>query len=100
MSSQPDSSHRIVVGIDGSPASTKAVEWAARQAELTGAVLEVLVTWEWPTSYGWSLPVPTGYDPAHEAEQSLDKALEPIRKAHPPSPSNPPSSKAIPHRSW
>ncbi|MGA3147498.1 MAG: universal stress protein [Acidimicrobiales bacterium] len=83
MSSQPDSSHRIVVGTDGSPASTKAVEWAARQAELTGADLEVVMTWEWPTSYGWSLPVPSGYDPAHEAEQSLDKTLEPVRKAHP-----------------
>ncbi len=83
MSSQPDSSHRIVVGTDGSPASTKAVEWAARQAELTGADLEVLMTWEWPTSYGWSLPVPSGYDPAHEAGQSLDKTLEPLRKAHP-----------------
>ncbi len=83
MSSQPDSSHRIVVGTDGSPSSTKAVEWAAHQAELTGAVLEVLMTWEWPASYGWSLPVPSEYDPAQDAEQALEKTLEPVRKAYP-----------------
>ena len=65
--SQPNSSHRIVVGLDGSPSSVEAAEWAARQAELTGADLEVLMTWEWPASYGWSLPIPSDYDPAPTA---------------------------------
>jgi nucleotide-binding universal stress UspA family protein len=82
-SSRPDSKHRIVVGVDGSPSSLEAVEWAAHHAELTGAVLEVLMTWEWPTSYGWSLPVPSGYDPEKESGNSLDKALAPVRTAHP-----------------
>ena len=31
---------RIVVGVDGSPASVDAVRWAARQADLTGAAVE------------------------------------------------------------
>lgn len=81
--SPTDKNHRIVVGIDGSPASLAAVEWAARQSELTGAVLEVVMTWEWPVSYGWSLPVPTDYDPKQDAQKALDEVLEPIRAAHP-----------------
>jgi nucleotide-binding universal stress UspA family protein len=83
MTTQPDTGHRIVVGADGSSASVAAVGWAAHQAELTGAVLEVLMTWEWPASYGWSLPIPTGYDPALESEKLLKEILEPVRKDHP-----------------
>jgi nucleotide-binding universal stress UspA family protein len=83
MTTQPDTGHRIVVGVDGSEASVAAVAWAARQAELTGAVLEVVMTWEWPTSYGWSLPIPSGYDPAAESEKLLAGILEPVRKDHP-----------------
>jgi nucleotide-binding universal stress UspA family protein len=75
--------HRIVVGIDGSETSVEALAWAARQAELTDASLDVVVTWEWPTSYGWSLPFPTGYDPAADAQRLLDSALADIGPAHP-----------------
>ena len=43
---------RIVVGVDGSPASVDALRWAARQAELTGSALEAITTWEYPAQYG------------------------------------------------
>jgi nucleotide-binding universal stress UspA family protein len=78
----PAATHRIVVGIDGSPSSIAALDWALRQAELTGATLEVLMTWEWPASYGWS-PVPNDYDPAHDAETFLEETLKPVRASHP-----------------
>jgi nucleotide-binding universal stress UspA family protein len=81
MSTKPDIEHRIVVGIDGSPSSDAALEWAANQAELTGAALEVLMTWEWPYGYGWS-PVPNDYDPAHDADEFLTGALTTIRETH------------------
>lgn len=74
---------RIVVGIDGSPASGAALEWAANQAEITGARLEAVIAWEWPSGYGWPLPLPEDFDPAADAGRALDEALGPVRKAHP-----------------
>ncbi len=77
-----DLPHRIVVGIDGSPASIAAAEWAAKEAQLTGADLEVLTTWEWPQNYGWSI-YPSEYDPGHDGQVILDEVIGPIRAAHP-----------------
>jgi nucleotide-binding universal stress UspA family protein len=74
---------RIVVGIDGSPPSLDALSWAARQAELTGAGLEVLMCWEWPSSYGWAVPVPDDFDPEGDVRRTLESALAPLRTAHP-----------------
>jgi nucleotide-binding universal stress UspA family protein len=97
MSSQPDTTHRIVVGIDASPPSIAALEWAAHQAELTGAKLEVLMMWEWPTSYGWSLPVPSEYDPEQDAAKALDerasRSHHPARR--PRGPPGPPAGQGV-----
>jgi nucleotide-binding universal stress UspA family protein len=79
---QEGTSHRIVVGIDGSPSSLDALNWAVRQAELTGATLEALTSWEWPINYG-AVYLPDGYDPAAEARKVLDEAVEAIREGHP-----------------
>jgi nucleotide-binding universal stress UspA family protein len=49
-----------------------ALDWAARQAVSTNSTLEVIMTWNWPTNYGWTMAFPTGYDP----EESVTKALE------------------------
>ena len=43
---------RIVVGVDGSPASVAALRWAAGQAALTGAVMEAVVCWDYPSTSG------------------------------------------------
>ncbi len=82
MTTEPQAAHRIVVGTDGSPSSIEAVEWAARQAELSGAALEVLMTWEWPLSFGWSV-VPNEYDPARDCEKALAEIVAQIRTGHP-----------------
>jgi nucleotide-binding universal stress UspA family protein len=81
-SNQSAKNRRIVAGIDGSPASIIALEWAARQAEYTEASLEVVASWEWPTSFGWSF-IPDGYDPARDMEQTLEPVLARLRAAHP-----------------
>jgi nucleotide-binding universal stress UspA family protein len=74
--------HRIVVGIDGSLASLLALEWAARQAELTDSLLEIVAAWEWPTGFGWTV-IPEGYDPVTDTEKVLEPVLSTLRVAHP-----------------
>jgi hypothetical protein len=54
---------RIVVGIDGSPSSLEAPRWAGRQAELTHSILDVVMTWDWPPTYGWAAPFPPAMTP-------------------------------------
>lgn len=39
---------KIVVGIDGSPASLKAVLWAAHEAKLRNSEIEILHSWSMP----------------------------------------------------
>ncbi len=74
---------RIVVGFDGSASSLDALSWAARQGELTAASLEVVACWEWPSSYGWALPVPEDFDPESAIRGTLETALAPLRAARP-----------------
>ena len=40
------SNHRIVVGVDGSEAATRALDWAAAEADRTGAALEIQTAYE------------------------------------------------------
>jgi nucleotide-binding universal stress UspA family protein len=81
--SEPARAGRIVVGVDGSDSSVQALDWAARQAELTGDVLEVITTWEWPGSYGWAAPLPEDWDPQADMTKVLDEILGQLRQAHP-----------------
>jgi nucleotide-binding universal stress UspA family protein len=75
--------HRIVVGIDGSTSSGATLEWAANQARLTGSNLEVLSTWEWPTSYGWTVPIPSDFDPRAEAANEVERIVKSVRDKFP-----------------
>lgn len=74
---------RIVVGIDGSPASIEALDWAGRQATLTHSALEMITTWEWPTTYGWAMYFPEGYNPSDGMTEILSKAADDLRAKYP-----------------
>ncbi|MEW9509753.1 universal stress protein [Streptomyces bacillaris] len=69
---------RIVVGVDGSDPSIKALRWAVRQAELTGDTVEAVNSWEYPaTSWASMMPgLPEDFDPQALATVSLNEALE------------------------
>ena len=43
---------RIVVGLDGSDCSRRALEWALGQAALTSAHVEAIAVWQWRAQYG------------------------------------------------
>ncbi|MFJ4969560.1 universal stress protein [Streptomyces sp. NPDC088755] len=69
---------RIVVGVDGSDPSIRALHWAVRQAELTGDTVEAVNSWEYPaTSWASMMPgLPEDFDPQALATVSLNEALE------------------------
>jgi CBS domain-containing protein len=62
---QGERERRIVVGVDGSAPSKAALSWAIRQAKLTGAVVEAVIAWHYPSPYGYASIV--------EAARSLDR---------------------------
>jgi nucleotide-binding universal stress UspA family protein len=62
MSESGAGQHRVVVGVDGSDGSKAALQWAGRQAKLTGAALEVVTGWEYPAFYGWAPAMPDDVD--------------------------------------
>jgi nucleotide-binding universal stress UspA family protein len=66
---------RIVVGVDGSEGSKHALRWAAQQAKLTGATLEVVAAWDFPATYGWVPVPPEDLDFAAFAQKSLTDTL-------------------------
>jgi nucleotide-binding universal stress UspA family protein len=58
-------SQQIVVGVDGSPSSIQAPEWAIGQAALikttlAAASIEAVIAWHTPHTYG--APLPDGED--------------------------------------
>jgi len=48
---------RVIVGVDGSDASKRALRWAADYAVAVGSRVEAIAVWEMPATYGWVSPV-------------------------------------------
>jgi nucleotide-binding universal stress UspA family protein len=59
----------IVVGVDGSEGSKRALAWAGRYADLANAPVTPLMAWEEPTSYGF----PAYYDDVDFEKQALER---------------------------
>ncbi|MDH6574689.1 universal stress protein [Kitasatospora sp. MAP5-34] len=66
---------RIVVGVDGSPSSKQALRWAVGQARLTGAVVEAVICWLFPTMYGRA-PMSVDRELGHVAGKVLAQAVD------------------------
>ncbi|MFF7443416.1 universal stress protein [Streptomyces sp. NPDC008122] len=68
---------RIVVGVDGSEPSLKALKWAAAQAALTGGPLQAVISWDYPAVWASVMPgVPLQYDPEELSQRILDQAVD------------------------
>ncbi len=81
----------IVVGVDGSPNSERALDWAMRQAAAVHAPLTVITVHEVPKSYWGGIPVVGPADEAllgkvrQAAEEMTQKAASRLGDAGPPS---------------
>ncbi|MFI9363353.1 universal stress protein [Kitasatospora sp. NPDC053057] len=71
----------VVAGVDGSPASTAAAQWAAEEARRRGATLRLVHAWPWLTdgvsSFAESDDLPAA------AQRILAEAADTIREPHP-----------------
>ena len=76
---------RIVVGVDGSDSSKAALEWALRQAVLTGAAVEAVVAWHFPNFVGGMPYAPIAVmDLPNYAELAAEVLDEVLRTTVPP----------------
>jgi nucleotide-binding universal stress UspA family protein len=66
---------RIVVGVDGSESSKAALRWAVQQAKLTGASVDAVSAWQYPTTYGWVPIVGGEFDLEGDVKKALAEAL-------------------------
>jgi nucleotide-binding universal stress UspA family protein len=74
---------KIVVGVDGSETAKLATRWAAKEARLRGAKLELVAAWEIPANtYGYGFAAISDdlvKDLVKVAEANLAAALEEVR---------------------
>jgi nucleotide-binding universal stress UspA family protein len=78
-----DHPNAVVAGYDGSPAADAAVGWAAEQAVRSDGCLDLVTAWEYPTSWGSTIPLPSGYDPAQDARAMLDPVVDRLHAQYP-----------------
>ena len=74
---------RVVVGVDGSDGSKRALRWARRIAAVEGATLDVVGAWAYPNAYGLA-PAPVEYFPKAEIEKVLTDAVDEVFAADRP----------------
>lgn len=65
---------RIVVGLDGSPQSERALRWAAYLGPKMGARVEVVTAWHYPPSS--ILPTVGSWDPEAAGQAMLEEVVE------------------------
>jgi nucleotide-binding universal stress UspA family protein len=74
LGSRAQTSGRIVVGVDGSDSSVDALRWASGQSEVTGATVEAVTGWSYPTQAIMG-PGTVGMDWAANAQALMNTAL-------------------------
>jgi nucleotide-binding universal stress UspA family protein len=75
---------RIVVGVDGSPSSLEALRLAVREAQLSGAQIDAVIAWHYPTAPGGMAWAPGGVDSTDYAELAAKVLAECLATVGPP----------------
>ena len=74
--SQETARGRIVVGVDGSESSKKALRWAARLAASDGSRIEAVTAWDYPPPF--NAPVDVDWRPDLDAETVNTDTLDEV----------------------
>ena len=74
MTSTADPRQKIVVAVDGSPASAEALRWAVRHVRVSGGEVDAVTAWHLPDIYGLGAVI-DGVDWAENAGQLQENAL-------------------------
>jgi nucleotide-binding universal stress UspA family protein len=74
---------RVVVGVDGSPDSKKALRWAVEQAKRMDGEVDAVTAWEVPVTI-LLLPTANEFDYADHAVRTLEETLEEVLGDEPP----------------
>jgi len=76
MSTSDGAGPRVVVGVDGSAQSVEALRWAAAYAAATGASIEAVMSWHFPTAAGVVPPAIASQPITDEVRASMLEALD------------------------
>ena len=78
----PTSQRFVVVGIDGSEASVRALDWAITQAQQRGAVLDIVTAWMFPMALGYAFTT-TVNEVRNKARSLVDEAISYVTEVAP-----------------
>lgn len=67
--------YQIVVGVDGSDASLRALRWAASEARARGGTVHAITAWHWDGSGTFFVAATSPADERDRAQQILDEAI-------------------------
>jgi nucleotide-binding universal stress UspA family protein len=77
------STYRIVVGVDGSDGSDRALRWAIREAAGRGGTVQAVIAWIWDGVDGAVIAKTHPAEERARAEQTLAEAVTAATTAHP-----------------
>lgn len=83
MNSRSSQVSRVVVGVDGSSQSKRALRWAAAVAASFDAEIDAVAAWQFPATSGWG-PAVVAWDPKQDMEDCLTEAVDDVFGANRP----------------
>ena len=75
--------YQIVVGIDGSDASERALRWAASEARARGGTVQAITAWHWDGSGTFFVAATSPADERNRAKQILDETVAKVSADNP-----------------
>ncbi|GAA4618777.1 universal stress protein [Saccharopolyspora hordei] len=72
----------VLVGVDGSEESVRALRWAAKHVSDVGGIVHAAMIWHQPVQFGYRLPTPDK-ELEQRARTLLDGAVERIKSEFP-----------------